>query len=151
MLMMNGKSGACIDHVLEKYDVEKKLLPRDEGMKWRARSWRDFQVSDKPLHPSLSSTQTSDNDIPGQGPYFGQYSWFLNYHPFDLPSVKDRYQNEILRIVGVMDKQLSKTPYLAGETVTYVDLMWLPYFIVAWRVPGVDFKERFPGWGRWWE
>ncbi|KAK4497658.1 hypothetical protein PRZ48_010311 [Zasmidium cellare] len=126
------ESGACIDYILEKYDTEGKLLPKNEKTKWTARSWRDFQMS-------------------GQGPYFGQYSWFINYHPEKVQTAIDRYGNEMLRIVGVMDKQLSKTKFLAGEEITYADLMWVPYFIVAWRVPDVVWEERFPSWGRWWK
>ncbi|KAF2160575.1 hypothetical protein M409DRAFT_28960 [Zasmidium cellare ATCC 36951] len=152
------ESGACIDYVLETYDKEHKLLPKDETTKWTARSWRDFQMSGKfdryvpsPKSTSLLAFPTDLIYIRiGQGPYFGQYSFFINYHPEKLPSVISRYENEILRIVGVMDKQLSKTTYLAGEAMTYVDLMWLPYFIVAFRVPDVKWEERFPSWGRWW-
>ncbi|MFS4437530.1 glutathione S-transferase family protein [Paracoccaceae bacterium GXU_MW_L88] len=55
----------------------------------------------------------------GLGPMAGQAHHFLKYAPAmeppnDLPYAKDRYRNEVKRLYGVLDKQLSKNEFVAG-------------------------------------
>lgn len=66
----------------------------------------------------------------GQGPYFGQKSWFELFHPERIPSAIERYSNEVKRVIGVIDSHLVKqgTDYLVGDKCTYADLMFIPYF-----------------------
>lgn len=65
----------------------------------------------------------------GQGPYFGQMVWYTTFHQESLPSVIERYGNEIKRFLGVIDEHLGRqgTDYLIGDRVTYADIMFLPY------------------------
>lgn len=65
----------------------------------------------------------------GQGPYFGQMVWYTAFHQEKLPSVIERYSEEIKRILGVIDAHLGSqgTDYLVGDRVTYADIMFLPY------------------------
>jgi GST-like protein len=51
----------------------------------------------------------------GLGPMQGQANVFLRYWPEQIPSVISRYQNETRRLFGVMDTQLSKSEWLAGD------------------------------------
>lgn len=44
----------------------------------------------------------------GQGPYFGQATWFGRFHPEKVPSATDRYVTEIFRVTGVLDTALEK-------------------------------------------
>lgn len=46
-----------------------------------------------------------------------------------VPSAIDRYANEIKRVLGVLELHLSTTKqsYLVGDTVSYADLMWVPW------------------------
>ena len=44
----------------------------------------------------------------GQGPYFGQATWFARFHPEKLQSATDRYVNEIFRVIGVLELQLQR-------------------------------------------
>ena len=69
----------------------------------------------------------------GQGPYFGQKAWFQMYHHEKLPSAIERYSNEIVRVIGVVDAHLAKqkTDFLVGDKVTYADLMFIPYFRIV--------------------
>ena len=62
----------------------------------------------------------------GLGPMAGQAHHFLKYAPAmtppnDLPYAKDRYRNETARLYGVMDRQLAKTRYLAGDFLSIAD------------------------------
>lgn len=62
----------------------------------------------------------------GLGPMAGQAHHFLKYAPAmdppnDLPYAKDRYRNEASRLYAVMDRQLAKTQYLAGDFISIAD------------------------------
>ncbi len=50
----------------------------------------------------------------GLGPMQGQANVFYRYFPERLPSVISRYQNETLRLFGVMDTRLADTEFLTG-------------------------------------
>lgn len=81
----------------------------------------------------------------GQGPYFGQAGWFQFFHPEKLPSVIERYEKEVGRVVGVVDLHLTRqgTDYLVGDKVTYADIMFVPYFSgVSVLAPSVDVTEQ---------
>lgn len=128
------ESGAIIDYLLEKYDTTKVLTPSNEKVKWLARSWRDIQMS-------------------GQGPYFGQAVWFIKFHPENVQSAVDRYKNEVRRIVSVIDRYLAResVPYLAGNEITYADLMWATWnaYLPQLLPEGVGLSE-FPHFDAWW-
>lgn len=63
----------------------------------------------------------------GLGPMAGQAHHFLKYAPaMDppqvLPYAQDRYRTETGRLYGVMDRQLAKTAYLAGDFYSIADM-----------------------------
>ncbi|WP_424975148.1 glutathione S-transferase N-terminal domain-containing protein [Dinoroseobacter sp. S124A] len=63
----------------------------------------------------------------GLGPMAGQAHHFLKYAPAmeppnDLPYAKDRYRAETGRLYGVMDRQLAKHEYLAGDFYSIADM-----------------------------
>lgn len=107
------KSGAIVEYLIETYDTKSALSYPKSNLReaTQCRTWSYFQCS-------------------GQGPYFGQMGWFAHHHPGEkIPSVLERYTNEILRVNGVIDLHLGKqgTGYLVGDKCTYADLMFVPY------------------------
>ncbi|KAJ3548982.1 hypothetical protein NM208_g740 [Fusarium decemcellulare] len=104
------ESGAIIDYLIDTYDINASLHYTSLPEKYHTRCWEHFQMS-------------------GQGPYFGQKSWFSRFHPEKVPSAIERYSNEIRRVIQVIDSHLKKqgTNYLVGEKITYADLMFVPY------------------------
>ncbi|PON28816.1 URE2 [Trichoderma gamsii] len=106
----NGKSGAIIDYLVDIYDNHQKLHYASGPEKHLTRCWEHFQMS-------------------GQGPYFGQMVWYTTFHHETLPSVIERYSDEIKRFLGIIDAHLCRqgTDYLVGDRVTYADIMFLPY------------------------
>lgn len=63
----------------------------------------------------------------GLGPMAGQAHHFLKYAPAmdppnDLPYAKDRYRNETARLYGVMNRQLARHAYLAGDFFSIADI-----------------------------
>ena len=68
----------------------------------------------------------------GVGPMAGQAHHFLRYAPAmdppqDLPYAKDRYVNEVARLYGVLDRQLSRHEYAAGPDFTIADMAIWPW------------------------
>lgn len=51
----------------------------------------------------------------GQGPYYGQAGWFHMFHPEDVPSAKERYEQQIHRVVQVLEEILKGKTYLLGD------------------------------------
>lgn len=63
----------------------------------------------------------------GLGPMAGQAHHFLKYAPAmdppnDLPYAKDRYRNETARLYGVLDRQLAKYEFVAGDFYSIADM-----------------------------
>ncbi len=63
----------------------------------------------------------------GLGPMAGQAHHFLKYAPAmdppnDLPYAKDRYRNETARLYRVLDTQLAKHEFVAGDFFSIADM-----------------------------
>ncbi len=66
----------------------------------------------------------------GVGPMAGQTHHFLKYAPqmgHDVPYAKDRYRNETARLYGVLDRQLAKAEYVAGDFFSIADMAIWPW------------------------
>ena len=49
------------------------------------------------------------------------------YHAEKIPSAIERYQKEIIRVLGVLESVLSKQEYLVGNKLTIADLSFITY------------------------
>ena len=83
---------------------------------------------------------------------------FHALHPEPLPSAQKRYENEILRIMSVLESVLLKSTsgWLVGDKCTYADTSFMFWNIViipcmkAWTNVSDDWiKERFPHFHNW--
>jgi GST-like protein len=68
----------------------------------------------------------------GLGPMAGQAHHFLKYAPAmdppqDLPYAKDRYRSEVARLYGVLDRQLAKAEFVAGDFLSIADFAIWPW------------------------
>jgi GSH-dependent disulfide-bond oxidoreductase len=68
----------------------------------------------------------------GVGPMAGQAHHFLTYAPAmdppnDLPYAKNRYRNEVGRLYGVLDRQLAKGEFVAGDFYSIADMAIWPW------------------------
>jgi GST-like protein len=64
----------------------------------------------------------------GLGPMHGQANVFVRYFPEKVPAVIARYQNETMRLLGVMDRRLADAEFLAGE-YSIADIACYPWVI----------------------
>jgi glutathione S-transferase len=88
----------------------------------------------------------------GQGPYFGQFSWFTRFHPEKVQSAIDRYLNEIRRVSGVLDGVLKDREFLVGDRFSYADAAFLPWFdSVPYFTDAIKFDTEFPHLWAWLE
>ena len=87
------ESGAILQYLAEKTG---KLLPADTPGKYRVLQWVYWQVG-------------------GLGPMAGQAHHFLKYSPQKIEYAMHRFQTEVARLYQVLDTQLGKTEYIAGD------------------------------------
>ncbi|MFZ6774729.1 glutathione binding-like protein [Undibacterium sp. SXout7W] len=85
----------------------------------------------------------------GVGPMLGQAHHFRIYAPTKIDYAVDRYSNEAKRLYGVLDKQLSKTAYLAGDHYTIADIATFPW-TRSFANQGIDWAD-FPHAKRWFD
>jgi GST-like protein len=87
------ESGAILIYLAEKTG---RLMPTDVKGRSRVIQWLMFQMA-------------------GVGPMMGQANVFFRYAPEKIPFAIDRYQREVRRLFEVLERQLGKHEYLAGE------------------------------------
>jgi glutathione S-transferase/GST-like protein len=87
------ESGAILVYLAEKTG---KLMPADLHGRSRVMQWLMFQMG-------------------GIGPMMGQANVFYRYFPEKIPAAIARYQGEVRRLFTVLDGQLAKGEFLAGD------------------------------------
>jgi GST-like protein len=120
------ESGAILQYLAEKSG---KLLPADVQGKYRVLKWLYWQIG-------------------GLGPMAGQAHHFLKYSPQKIEYAMHRFRSEVARLYKVMDKQLSRTEYLAGE-YSIADIAAWPW-VVRHDWQGQDLDD-FPSVKRWFQ
>jgi len=85
----------------------------------------------------------------GVGPMLGQTHHFRIYAPEKIEYAINRYTNEAKRLYGVIDTQLSKNAYLAGNEYTIADIATFPW-LRSWKNQGIDWAE-YPHAKRWFD
>lgn len=85
----------------------------------------------------------------GLGPMAGQNHHFVQYAPEQIPYAITRYVNETNRLYGVLNGQLSRHAFVAGDEYTIADMAIYP-----WIVPHAKQKQNlddFPALKAWFE
>ena len=118
------ESGAILIYLAEKTG---KFLPRDVHGRSRVLQWLMFQMS-------------------GIGPMMGQANVFFRYFPEKIQPVIERYQREVMRLFGVLDRQLASHEYIAGK-YSIADMALWPW-VSGYEWSGVSVAE-FPNLERW--
>ena len=121
------ESGAILIYLAGKTGL---FLGKTDREKYEALQWLMFQMG-------------------SVGPMLGQAHHFRMYAPEKIAYAVDRYTNETKRIYGVIDKQLEKTTYLAGEEYGIADIATYPW-TRSFANQGVDWAE-FPNAKRWFD
>ncbi|RFB81293.1 glutathione binding-like protein [Methylovirgula sp. 4M-Z18] len=120
------ESGAILVYLAEKTG---KFMPADVRGKTNVLQWLFWQMG-------------------GLGPMAGQNHHFSAYAPEKLPYAIDRYVNETNRLYGVLDRQLAKYEFVAGD-YSIADMAAYPW-IVPYERQGQKLED-FPHLKRWFE
>jgi GSH-dependent disulfide-bond oxidoreductase len=101
------ESGAILMYLAEKTG---KLIPQDAAGRYETLQWVMFQIG-------------------GVGPMFGQFGFFHKFAGKDYEDKRprDRYLNETIRLLGVMDKHLEGKSWMMGEEYTIADIAIFPW------------------------
>lgn len=127
------ESGAIIEYLVETYDKQNTIsFAAGSPDYFAAKQWLHFQMS-------------------GQGPYFGQAVWFNKFHSESVQSAKERYNNEVRRVSGVLNRELQGREWLVGGKYSFADVSFLPWFILvpAFTEPDLDLAKEFPNLNAW--
>ena len=120
------ESGAILQYLGEKSG---KFLPADLRGRYRVLAWVYWQVG-------------------GLGPMAGQAHHFLRYAPQQIEYAMHRFRTEVARLYKVMDTELGKREYLAGD-YSIADIAAWPW-VVRHDWQGQDLND-FPNVKRWFE
>ena len=118
------ESGAILIYLAEKTG---RFLPRDTQTRSRVIQWLMFQMS-------------------AVGPMMGQANVFLRYFPEKIQPAIDRYQREVTRLFGVLDRQLAAHEYIVGD-YSIADMALWPW-VSGYEWSGVSVVE-FSNLQRW--
>lgn len=121
------ESGAILLYLASKTG---KFLPKTDRLKFEVLQWLMFQMG-------------------GVGPMLGQTHHFRLYAPEKIPYAIDRYTNETRRLYGVMDKQLSKSRFIACDEYTIADIAIFPW-LRNWANQGIDWAD-YPDLKKWFD
>jgi GST-like protein len=71
----------------------------------------------------------------GLGPMTGQYGHFNVYAPEKIPYAIERYTNEALRLLSVLDKRLEGREFICGKDYTIADMACYPWISPYSKAP----------------
>ena len=118
------ESGAILMYLAEKTG---QFFPADVQGRSRVVQWLMFQMS-------------------AVGPMMGQANVFLRYFPEKIQPAIDRYQREVMRLFGVMDKQLASHEYIAGDYSIADMALWPWVSGYDWSGVTIDGFEHLQRW-----
>ncbi|QLK61965.1 GSH-dependent disulfide bond oxidoreductase [Enterobacteriaceae bacterium Kacie_13] len=121
------ESGAILQYLAEKTG---KFLSKELRERTTTLEWLTWQVA-------------------GLGPMLGQNHHFTHYAPQPVPYAIERYQHETKRLYGVLNTQLTKNAYIAGDNYSIADIATYPW-IVAHERQRIDLAE-YPAVRNWFE
>ncbi|MFC3111071.1 glutathione binding-like protein [Undibacterium arcticum] len=121
------ESGAILLYLASKYG---KFLGDTDHKKFNTLQWLMFQMG-------------------GFGPMLGQAHHFRKYAPVKVDYAIERYSNEAKRLYDVIDRQLAKTAYLAGDDYTIADIASFTWARSS-ENQGIDWAD-YPSAKRWFD
>ena len=101
------ESGAILIYLADKTG---RFLPRDGVARYHTLQWLMWQMG-------------------GVGPMFGQVGFFHRYKDREIedPRPRERYYNEANRLLGVLDRRLGASEWLAGPDYSIADIATAPW------------------------
>ena len=121
------ESGAILQYLADKTG---KLLSQELRERTLTLQWLYWQVG-------------------GFGPMLGQNHHFTHFAPQPVPYAIERYQQETKRLYNVLNTQLEKNAYIAGENYSIADIATYPW-VVSHERQRIDLAD-YPAVRNWFE
>lgn len=118
------ESGAIMLYLAEQSG---QFLPADPQGRSQVIQWLMFQMG-------------------GLGPMMGQANVFYRYFPEKIQPAIDRYQNEVKRLLSVLDQHLARHEYLAGDYSIADMANWCWARTHEWSGVEIDDLEHLKRW-----
>jgi GST-like protein len=126
------ESGAILLYLAEKTGM---LLPRDAAARYETIEWVFFQMA-------------------SVGPMFGQVGYFYKFAGREIEDKRplERYRNESIRLLGVLETRLAERQWIMGEEYTIADISLLGWvrnligFYGARDLVAFDTLSKVPAW-----
>ena len=126
------ESGAILLYLAEKTGM---LLPRDAAARYETIEWVFFQMA-------------------SVGPKFGQVGYFYKFAGREIEDKRplERYRNESIRLLGVLETRLAERQWIMGEEYTIADISLLGWvrnligFYGARDLVAFDTLSKVPAW-----
>jgi GST-like protein len=99
------ETGAIMIYLADKYG---QFLPKEGAARYRVIQWLMWQMG-------------------GLGPMFGQLGFFSVFASEKVPFAIERFEKEVMRLLSVLNKQLSENPYVAGADYSIADMAIYPW------------------------
>lgn len=99
------ESGAILIYLADKYN---QFLPKEGMERYKVLEWTFWQAANI-------------------GPYLGEFSYFSVRAKEKVPYAIERFSNEADRLLGIMEKRLNDSPYIAGKNYSIADMMIYPW------------------------
>ena len=111
------ESGAIMMYLAEK---ENQFLPSEPRQRSEVLQWLFWQIG-------------------GLGPMMGQAQHFFRYAPNKVPYAIERYQNETMRLLKVLDQRLGERDYICGN-YSIADMACFPWVRIH-KLTGVPLDD----------
>jgi GST-like protein len=122
------ESGAILMYLAEKSG---RFMPKDAAQRFDVIQWLMIQLT-------------------GVGPMFGQLTHFKMFAPKGIDGYGlERYQSEVKRLYGVLEKRLGEKPWLGGDDYSIADIATFPW-TRNHDAQGVSFADK-PNLTRWFD
>lgn len=112
------ESGAILIYLAER---TAKFMPTELNARIKVIEWLMFQMS-------------------GLGPMFGQLFHFKKSAPENIPYAIERYTKESIRLLAVINKQLAKKQYIAGD-YSIADMALYPWLKAIKNILSDEMKD----------
>lgn len=99
------ESGAILTYLADRHG---RFLAASGPARWKAQEWLHWQVG-------------------GLGPMLGQAAFFAKRAEQKVPLAIDRFSTEVGRLLGVLERRLAVSAYLAGDDYSIADIACYPW------------------------
>ena len=120
------ESGAILWYLAEKTG---EFLPQSGSARAHVHQWLMFQMA-------------------SVGPMFGQVAHFVFYAKDKHPYAIERYSNELMRLMRVMDEHLADREWFAGDEYSIADMAILPWVDSAVDNPAMPPRRHLSAWAK---